>query len=57
MYTVGTLFHHNRRIPHSHAIWHLFVLGGSACHFMAVLNQFTLPARIMGDGGGFALAG
>jgi hemolysin III len=38
-YTVGTLFYHNRRIPYAHAIWHLFVIGGSACHFAAVLTQ------------------
>lgn len=57
VYTVGTLFYHNQRIPYSHAIWHLFVLSGSACHFMAILNQFTLPARLVGDGGGFASPG
>lgn len=55
VYTVGTLFYHNQRIPYAHAIWHLFVLGGSVCHFMAILNQFTLPARLVG--GGFASAG
>ncbi|HKP76284.1 MAG TPA: hemolysin III family protein [Longimicrobiaceae bacterium] len=38
-YTVGTVFYHSRRILHAHAIWHLFVLGGSACHFAAVLTQ------------------
>lgn len=38
-YTVGTVFYHSRRIPYAHAIWHLFVLGGSACHFAAVLTQ------------------
>jgi hemolysin III len=38
-YTAGTLFYHNQRIPYAHAIWHLFVLGGSACHFVAVLSQ------------------
>lgn len=38
-YTVGTIFYHNRRIPYAHAIWHLFVIGGSACHFAAVLTQ------------------
>src|SRR5690554_5607351 len=43
-YTVGTVFYHSR-IPYSHAIWHLFVLGGSACHFVAVLSQ-VMPARI-----------
>lgn len=36
-YTGGTLFYLNRRIPYSHAIWHVFVLIGSACHFAAVL--------------------
>jgi hemolysin III len=35
-YTAGTFFYHNRRIPQSHAIWHLFVLSGSACHITAV---------------------
>jgi hemolysin III len=38
-YTAGTFFYHNERIPHTHAIWHLFVLGGSACHFAAVASQ------------------
>lgn len=37
-YTAGTLFYMSRRIPYAHAIWHLFVLGGSACHFAAVLR-------------------
>ncbi len=38
-YTLGTVFYHNRRIPYSHAIWHLFVLAGSALHFLAVASQ------------------
>ncbi|MCP1726251.1 hemolysin III [Natronospira proteinivora] len=38
-YTLGTIFYHNRRVPYSHAIWHLFVLGGSLCHFTAVSFQ------------------
>ena len=42
IYTAGTVFYHSRRIPYAHAIWHLFVLGGSACHFAAVLTQ-VLP--------------
>lgn len=36
VYTLGTLFYHNRRIPYAHAIWHLFVIGGSVCHAVAV---------------------
>jgi hemolysin III len=41
-YTAGTVFYHNRR-PYAHAVWHLFVLGGSICHFAAVMTQ-VLPA-------------
>lgn len=39
LYTAGTLFYHNERVPYSHAIWHLFVLGGSVSHFAAVSFQ------------------
>jgi hemolysin III len=41
-YTAGTLFYHNERLRYSHAVWHLFVLAGSACHFIAVISQ-VLP--------------
>ena len=34
-YTAGTLFYH-RKMPYSHALWHVFVLLGSACHFVAI---------------------
>ncbi|GHB03356.1 PAQR family membrane homeostasis protein TrhA [Modicisalibacter luteus] len=35
-YTVGVIFYAVRAIPFHHAIWHLFVLGGSVCHYFAV---------------------
>lgn len=35
-YTGGTVFYHSQRLPYAHAIWHVFVLAGSACHFIAV---------------------
>ena len=38
-YTLGTYFYHRESIPYSHAIWHLFVIGGSVCHFVAVSAQ------------------
>ncbi len=44
VYTAGTFFYHRPSVPYSHAIWHLFVIGGSACHFIAVLAQVTSPA-------------
>jgi hemolysin III len=42
-YTVGTVFYSWKRLPYHHAIWHLFVLGGSACHYFAVY-QAVVPA-------------
>jgi len=42
LYTGGTVFYACKRIPWNHAIWHLFVLGGSVCHFFAVLF-YVLP--------------
>lgn len=38
-YTLGTPFYHSRRIRYGHAVWHLFVLAGSVCHFAAVVTQ------------------
>lgn len=38
-YTVGIVFYANdERWRHAHGVWHLFVLAGSACHFVAVLH-------------------
>ncbi len=37
LYTVGVVFFCLRRVPYAHFVWHLFVLGGSTCHFFAVL--------------------
>lgn len=39
VYTAGTLFYHNSRMRHAHAVWHLFVLCGSVSHFTAVAAQ------------------
>jgi hemolysin III len=36
-YTVGVAFYAWKRLPYNHAIWHLFVLGGSVCHYVAIL--------------------
>ena len=37
-YTVGVVFYLWRRLPYNHAIWHLFVLGGSISHYFSVLG-------------------
>jgi hemolysin III len=35
-YTGGAVFYLWRRLPYHHAIWHLFVLGGSVCPWASV---------------------
>jgi hemolysin III len=37
-YTVGVGFFLANKIRYHHLIWHLFVLAGTACHFVAVLK-------------------
>lgn len=37
LYSLGTIFYIWRKIPFHHAIWHSFVLGGSAAMFFCVL--------------------
>jgi len=37
MYSIGAIFYMWRRLPYSHAIWHLFVIAGSACMYFCVL--------------------
>ena len=41
-YTGGVVFYAWRSLPFNHAIWHLFVLGGGVCHFLAV-TLYVLP--------------
>lgn len=42
VYTVGIVFYLLDRMPYAHSIWHLFVLGGSTCHYIAVYNGVLL---------------
>jgi hemolysin III len=41
-YTAGVVFYLWDHLPFNHAIWHLFVLAGSVCHFLLVL-LYVLP--------------
>jgi hemolysin III len=43
-YTVGALFYASKRLVFSHAIWHVFVLVGGVCHFLAIV-WYVLPVR------------
>lgn len=44
-YTVGAVFYMAKRVYLHHAIWHLFVLGGATCHFLAII-WYVLPATV-----------
>jgi len=37
-YTAGAAFYAAEHLRYSHFVWHLFVLAGTACHFVAVLR-------------------
>jgi len=36
-YSAGLIFYAWTKLPYNHAVWHVFVLVGSACHYFAVL--------------------
>lgn len=35
-YTIGAVFYAMKKWPYTHVIWHLFVVAGAACHFVAI---------------------
>ncbi|WP_091775177.1 PAQR family membrane homeostasis protein TrhA [Piscibacillus halophilus] len=43
LYSVGSIFYMWRGFPYHHAVWHLFVVAGSAFHFFAILFYIVLP--------------
>ena len=44
LYSVGLVFHLWHRLPYHNAVWHGFVLGAAACHWVAVLNGVVRAA-------------
>lgn len=38
LYSLGVIFHVWRSLPYQNAIWHVFVLAATACHFAAVVT-------------------
>lgn len=43
-YTAGAVFYAWRGFPYHHAVWHLFVLGGTALHCICIIRYVVLPA-------------
>ena len=35
-YSLGTIFYMRKFMKFNHAIWHVFVLAGTFCHFLSV---------------------
>lgn len=43
IYTVGLVFFAmSKRVAHTHGVWHLFVLAGSICHYVAVAKYVAV---------------
>ena len=41
-YSLGVIFYAQRRLKYGHAIWHLFVLAGTAVHYFAIVRYVVL---------------
>jgi len=46
-YSAGAVFYAWRGFPYHHAVWHLFVLAGTALHYLCVL-RFVIPPEVAG---------
>jgi len=45
-YSLGAIFYLWEKLPFNHSIWHLFVLGGSVCHFLTIF-LYVIPTSIV----------
>ncbi len=43
-YMIGLIFFAWHRLPFNHTIWHIFVMAGSTCHYLAVMF-YVLPVK------------
>ena len=44
LYSLGIIFYVWKKLPFQHAIWHLFVMAGSLCHFFSIF-LYVIPAH------------
>lgn len=45
LFSFGVIFYKWKSLPYNHAIWHIFVLAGTICHFFAVLFFVVLSDK------------
>lgn len=46
LYSLGVIFYRWKGLRFNHAVWHVFVLAASACHFFAVLGYVVLAPAV-----------
>lgn len=46
LYTLGVPFFATRKMKYSHTIWHLFVLAGTFCHFIAIYKSIPVVVKM-----------
>lgn len=42
LYSIGSIFYINRKIPYNHGIWHIFVLLAAISHFIGILFAYAI---------------
>ena len=47
LYTVGVVFHLNKKLPFSSAIWHSFVIAAASCHFAVIYMDVAASAGVI----------
>lgn len=45
VYTIGVVFYVMKKYRYMHSVWHLFVLGGSVCHYFSILLYVLCGAK------------
>jgi len=46
LYTIGVIFHVNKKLPFNSAIWHGFVVAAASCHFAAIYLDIASTAVV-----------
>jgi len=46
LYTIGVVFHVNKKLPFNSAIWHGFVVAAASCHFAAIYLDIARAAVV-----------
>ncbi len=42
LYSIGSIFYIDKKIPYNHFIWHIFVLAASFSHYLGIMGAYAL---------------